>query len=200
MGDQDDGALAVSVGDNRIDEIRFESGVESSGGLVGNEQRGFGNQDSCKPHPAFLTAGELLRERIESMAQADAVGHGLHNPVGIIGSVDRGGLQQVLSNRHSGIQHRRWVLEEKLEMTPCFSERFRGQGGKLLTEDLDPPFLEGDPAPRAARTNEVFPEPDSPMIPNTSPGATLKSTRSTAGFSARLFRNRLEREYRRRSP
>src|SRR5688572_20795451 len=67
-------ALAVHL-EEKIDHVLAGGGIEVPGGLVGEEELGFGHEGARDGHTLLLAAGELARIVSEAFAQAHALEH-----------------------------------------------------------------------------------------------------------------------------
>ncbi len=74
MGDEDEGRAFFAVeGEEEVEDDGAGGGVEVSGGLVGEEDRGAEGEGAGQGHALLLAAGELDGVVVEAAPEADAV-------------------------------------------------------------------------------------------------------------------------------
>ena len=132
--DHDDrGAICVE-GLEALEQAAGVLGVERSGGLVGEHQRRVGHNGARRRHALLLATGHLVRELVEHLCDAQALGDLLHATRHLAGRgvVDREGQCDVLA-RSQGVEQV-GVLEDKAQtLATKLRKLMRTQGRDVLT-------------------------------------------------------------------
>ena len=72
VGDHDDGLVKLPARHfQKTDDVVAGSGVQVSGRLVGQDNRGLAGKGSCDGHPLLLAAGELVGKAVKLLFQAE---------------------------------------------------------------------------------------------------------------------------------
>ena len=113
-------------------------GVQSAGGLVGQDQRRVGHDGASRGDALLLAARHLVRELVEHLRNSQACGDLLHASRHVAGGrvVDREGQRDVLA-RGEGVEQV-GVLEDKAQaLTAKLRELVGAQGRDVLAVNVD---------------------------------------------------------------
>ena len=107
----------------QVDNLRLNRHIQRRHRLVTNDKLGISSQTACNADSLALTAGKLVRIAVEEVGSQTAFFHDPHDRVLQSGAVF--GIKAVrnqtftddLTNRHTGVQRRIRILEDKLQVT-----------------------------------------------------------------------------------
>ena len=140
MGDHHDGLVeGLAGGFQQGDDVLAGLGVQVAGGLIGQQDGGFGSQGSGDGHPLLLAAGEVPRQAVQLALQAQEADD-LHDegPVGLL-PVQGEGEDDVLPHRENGDEV--VVLEDEADLLPAEDGGLLpGKLGQVGAAHLDAPL------------------------------------------------------------
>ena len=121
MGDKQVGQIFLLLHIfHKIQHLRTDRYVQCGNCLIANDKLGISSQTACNADSLALTAGKLVRIAVEEVGSQTAFFHDPHDrvlqsgAVFCIKAVRNQTFTDDLTNRHTGVQRRIRILEDKL--------------------------------------------------------------------------------------